>query len=89
MALFSRLGARLDMMQEMFRQTGAIGEEGVSAQNASSLLQASERCVSCGTDEACRKWLDIGLEENLENRDVPGFCPNQALQIEMKLEQRN
>ena len=88
MGFFSRFGARLDMMQEMFRQTGALEASGVSPQNVSSLRQAAERCVSCGDDAACRKWLDIGLESGFDNRDVPGFCPNQALQNEMKLGQR-
>jgi hypothetical protein len=75
------------MMQEMFRQTGALGKSGVTPQNVSSLRQAAERCVSCSDDAACRKWLDFGIDETEGNRDAPGFCPNQALQNEMKLNQ--
>jgi hypothetical protein len=85
-AFFSRISAHLDMMQEMFRQTGALTRPGVSPHQASSLRQATQRCASCSNGEACRKWLDIGVHAMLEGREVPNFCPNQALQNEMKME---
>jgi len=81
------MGAHLDMMQEMFRQTGALSKSGISPHQASSLRQATERCVSCSNGEACRKWLDIGMKDILGDREAPDFCLNQALQNEMKLTQ--
>ena len=86
MAVFSRIAAQLDLMQEMFRQTGAFNKTVHSTDQPPSLRQAMYSCSKCGNTDACRKWLDIGLEGKLDNRDAPGFCPNQALQNGMKLE---
>lgn len=84
MVLFSKIGMRLDMMQEMFRQTGATSPADNGFDAVPSLKQAIFRCASCANTDACRKWLDIGLEENLENRAVPQFCANSDLQNELK-----
>ena len=84
MALFSRIAAQLDLMQEMFRQTGALDKTIHSADQLPSLRQAMYRCSKCDNTDACRKWLDIGVESHLENRDAPAFCPNQDFQNAMK-----
>ena len=84
MGMFSKIATHLDMMQEMFRQTGALGKTVHSADQLPSLRQAMYRCTKCSNTDACRKWLDIGVENHLENRDAPGFCTNQDFQNAMK-----
>ena len=89
MTFFSRVGANLDLMQEMFRQTGALdkalsGNIAVACSNASSLRQAVHRCASCDSVAACQRWLELGHEEALHDRTPPAFCPNSALQTQLK-----
>lgn len=85
MGLFSKIGSHLDMMQEMFQQTGALGGSDQSFQSVPSLRQAIHRCASCSHTDACRKWLDFGIDEKLQERPAPNFCANQGLQEELKL----
>ncbi len=85
MGFLSRFGGRLDMMQAMFVQTGAMDADGMLSASPSSLRQASARCLTCSETEACRKWLDTGFEKELENREPPQFCPNQDTQKRMIL----
>jgi len=80
MGMFSRIAAHLDLMQEMFRQTGALEKTIHLADPLPSLRQAMYRCTKCGNTDACRKWLDLGIEDHLDNRDAPTFCPNRDLQ---------
>ncbi len=84
MGIFSDIADRLDMMQNMFRQTGALKEAGFSPDQANSLREATMRCVKCGHGEACQNWLDEGDKLGLEDRQVPDFCPNQGLQNKTK-----
>lgn len=84
MGLFSRIGTRLDMMQEMFKQTGAIDGSTQNFNSVPSLRQAILRCANCSDADACRKFLDFGIEDNLENRPVPQFCANKDLQNGLK-----
>lgn len=89
MGFFTRIGENLTLMQAMFAQTGALKSDSDSSvqadmATASSLRQASQRCMKCSETEACRKWLNIGFEEELENREPPAFCPNQGLQRQMR-----
>jgi len=84
MTFFSKVGSRLDMMQEMFSQTGALKEFPGSASQAASLRQAVQRCASCSHTEACQKFLDFGVTQELHDRRPPEFCANSALQSNLK-----
>jgi len=84
MGFLTRIASHLDLMKEMFRQTGAIGQKGISIYPSPSLRQAISRCSGCENTDACRKWLDFGLELELENRAPPQFCPNAGYQNSLK-----
>lgn len=89
MGLFTRIGENLTLMQAMFTQTGAFKPDDPAPidtcmSTASSLRQASQRCMRCSETEACRKWLNIGFDEGLEDREPPAFCPNEGLQRRMR-----
>ena len=87
MGLFSKIGARLDMMQEMFKQTGAVNASVQGFDSVPSLREAIHRCANCADADTCRKWLDLGIEENLVNRAVPEFCANSSFQNQLKARQ--
>ena len=84
MGIISKIASHLDLMQEMFTQTGAMRNSAVSIDQNSSFRQAISRCAGCDSTKACREWLDFGLEQNLERCAPPRFCPNAGFQLALK-----
>ena len=60
-------------MDRMMRRFGV--DEALNALPAVARVQAVERCRSCGRQEACRAWLDAGVEADAP----PSYCRNGQL----------